>query len=365
MNNKMNRITATVTGLIFAIILGLIFISPKISPANTNNTVIGVILPLTGGMSPYGESSLNGLKLALKHNGVPNIRFIIEDNHSTAKGTATAYNSLINIKKASAIFTISSMAANTISGINTNEFLLLSTVSERNATLKNPNAFRLNPTATMEAKETVAFLKKTKCKRLAIVYSTNDFGIELKEAMEYFIKKEGISTLTSVGINTSDNNMASIVHKLLRDMPDAVYLATFGQQTVSIVRKLHELKYRGIKCANYAFNSRQTLPAAGHAADDFYVPMIAFDSNTPQTEAQQKFLLDYKTLYGNAPDVFAIQMYDLTSIFLGAITIANGDINDTINTMRQLRDYNGVLGKIHCDNERNFQYPIVVRKIKK
>ncbi len=75
----------------------------------SNDIKVGVILPTSGKLSPFGKSALAGIQQRVKEinaaggiNGKP-ITLIVEDNKGEATASSTAYKKLVSINKVAAI----------------------------------------------------------------------------------------------------------------------------------------------------------------------------------------------------------------------------------------------------------------------
>lgn len=327
---------------------------------------IGAILPLTGPISLYGKSSQQGLQLAVEK--IQNLelkrKIIInyEDNRSEAKSTVAAYRKLKN-EKIQCLFSISSVAINTILAINPNEFLMMTSVSENNATHGRNRAFRLNPTAMYDAAVFADFIKNQQIKNIAILYADNDYGIELNDAIRTMLANSKIKIIASEKIDSSEVDVLPTLHKIIATKPEAIYLATFAKQSVLLARKLMELKFNKDKFSGFSFYNDYIIKACGVAAENFLVPVSSFEPNHPITPVQREFVKEYKERFGELPDVTAAQMFDLASLFFNILSNSNGDVEASIELMKKTKNHKGVLGSISCDHNRNFLFPITIKKI--
>ena len=108
MLKRKNTLSTVITVVFFTISLALFFsCGKKIEKGKEAKSLsvvkIGVVLPLTGNISSYGQMSLKGMKLAVKKWNDKQQHFdaklTIEDNLSTTIGAVNAVKKLIEIEK--------------------------------------------------------------------------------------------------------------------------------------------------------------------------------------------------------------------------------------------------------------------------
>lgn len=84
------------------------FLCLDVSAAESNNSKpkIGVLLPLSGELAPYGRAAQNGIELAKKEqpNLLSSVDFVVEDFGYDNKLAVAAYHKLIALDKVSTIY---------------------------------------------------------------------------------------------------------------------------------------------------------------------------------------------------------------------------------------------------------------------
>jgi branched-chain amino acid transport system substrate-binding protein len=96
-------------------------------------------------------------------------------------------------------------------------------------------------------------------------------------------------------------------------------------------------------------------------AGDFFTAHFSSEDPDPQV---QRFVADYRRLFGAAPDSFAATAYDAARILLAAIerapTLERAAIRDALASTR---DFPGVTGSVTFNSERNAVKQLVVVRI--
>jgi branched-chain amino acid transport system substrate-binding protein len=100
----MKKATIGIVAIIIIVLIGW-SLKGKSTPSSTGKEPIkiGAVISLTGFAAPWGEYSKNGIDLAVKNinekGGIDgrNVEVVIEDDHTDAKDSVTAYNKLVNV----------------------------------------------------------------------------------------------------------------------------------------------------------------------------------------------------------------------------------------------------------------------------
>src|SRR5207237_6627370 len=88
-----------------------------------------------------------------------------------------------------------------------------------------------------------------------------------------------------------------------------------------------------------------------------------FSAEDPDPQVQ-RFVADFRRLYGSAPDSFAATAYDAARIMLAAIERAPALERAAVrDSLAATKDFNGVTGTVTFNPERNAVKPIVVVRI--
>ncbi|MFT3721085.1 ABC transporter substrate-binding protein [Pseudorhodoferax sp.] len=163
-------------------------------------------------------------------------------------------------------------------------------------------------------------LEKTPARKIAIVYDrTNEGLIEYKNAFRDAIKAGGGTIATEEAVVTSDSNFLPLATKLKSMDVDAVYIATYGEQSANIVLQLRQAgipdKVRYIGTIAMVFQKFLTMTGAaseGAIAVSDYVAGI----DRPQNKA---FEAAYKARWGEEPDNWAGSAYSLAQVALATL----------------------------------------------
>ena len=110
------------------------------------------------------------------------------------------------------------------------------------------------------------------------------------------------------------------------------------------------------------WDSPRLMQLGGEAlSGGFFSTHFSAEDPDPQV---QRFVADYRRLFGSAPDSFSATAYDAARIMLAAIerapTLDRAAVRDSLAATR---DFPGVTGAVTFNPERNAVKPVVVVRI--
>ncbi|ALS24317.1 MULTISPECIES: ABC transporter substrate-binding protein [Paenibacillus] len=332
---------------------------------------IGYIGFLSGSGAAYGEAQKQGLELALTelneaNKGKLKIELITEDSGGKKESAINAANKLINQDKVVGIigptlsgemFAIGPVASeaetpilgisNTAEGINDiGEYVFRNSLPE---------------SVAIPAAMDVA-VKKHGIKTAAFIYAKNDdFSVSGFKTMKATAEKMGLTNLGEETFSNGDVDFAAQLTKIKAANPDALFVSALYKEGSLVVKKAREIGLNVPIIGGNGFNNPQVLEIAGHAAEGLIVATPF--SPDKKDENVQNFVKKYEEKYGKKPDQFAAQAYDGMYIMAQSLLKTNkgGDRNALRDELAQLKDFNGVSGKLSFDEKRNpIGVPVVV-----
>jgi branched-chain amino acid transport system substrate-binding protein len=166
-------------------------------------------------------------------------------------------------------------------------------------------------------------LDKTPIRKVAIVFDrTNEGLIEYKNFFRDPFKAGGGTVVAEEAVVTSDSNFLPLATKLKAQDLDAVYIATYGEQSANIILQLRQagvsekVRYIGtIAMVSPKFVSMTGSASEGAIAVSDYVSGI----DRPMNKA---FEAAYMARWGVAPDNWAASAYSLAQVALATLKAA-------------------------------------------
>jgi branched-chain amino acid transport system substrate-binding protein len=328
---------------------------------------------LTGALSTFGVSSVQGLHLAVDQMNAAGgilggpIDLIVEDNGSKAGESATIVRKFISQDKVAAILgDLTSSATMECAPLSQAAKIPMLTPSATNVAITQIGdyIFRscfIDPfTGRIMAKFA---LDELHAKRAIVMTDVKqDYSVGLADAIRQWFADNGRGTLSAVSYSSGDTNFRTQLTAVRMARPDVVFLPGYYTEAALILRQAREL---GITCpfvGGEGWDSPALIQIAGKSADGNYYTNH-FSAADPNPEVQ-KFVHEYRASYGSVPDALAALWYDGARLLAQSVQRAGSTDSAKIrDALATTRDFDGVTGRISIDQNRNAAKPGVILKI--
>ncbi|WP_404386209.1 ABC transporter substrate-binding protein [Caenispirillum salinarum] len=258
---------------------------------------IGALVPLTGDLQAYGETSLNGIKLAAKHineqGGVlgGDAEIAVGDTQTTPQVGVDAAQKLVNVEGVAGIVGALSSgvtipaASSVTSQAGVPQISGASTSPEITTLNDNDFLFRTVPTDAVQGIALSEITNTQGHKSVGVVYINNDYGAGLAQAFSEAYKASGGKIAGSVAYEKGQASYRGELQRAAEGGADALVLIGYPENGITIIRQALEGGYfskfvlsDGMKApeiidsigADYMNGSVGTAPAAaGKGAEMF------------------------------------------------------------------------------------------------
>ena len=321
---------------------------------------IGLVVSLTGSLTSTGIPINNGFELAREEvnrasllNG-PRIRFIIEDDQSTAEGAIAAFNKLIdqNVSVVLGPFT-STMAAAIFPIAQEHRVVAISPTSNAPG-LSAIGDFvfrtslpvdRLLPNGIATTQQALGY------RRVATIHDKDDvFSQGSDAAFKKAFRDNGVEVLISETFQTGDTDFSAQLTRIKAANPDAISISALPTEIPEIMIQGRQL---GIPfeipfiCPTLVMGEVQR---AGDAAEGAIT--IALWSEKADTPGNRAFIDNYRAKFGGEPDAFTAQAYTAVHLLGKAIADAQSTEASAIrDALSAIRDVPTVLGNFSFDGD--------------
>jgi branched-chain amino acid transport system substrate-binding protein len=356
-----------------SILLGVFTLLSITGQSSLAEIKIGAMTCLTGALSTFGVSSVQGAKLAVEEINAAggtlgqSIQLIVEDNGSKAGETATITRKLISQDKVTAILGDLTSSA-TMEGAplaQAAKIPLLTPSATNIAITKIGNyIFRscfIDPfTGKIMAKFALDSLKAKKAILMTDV--KQDYSIGLADAIGQYFGQNGSGIAKTFSYSSGDTDFRTQLTDVRMEHPDVVFLPGYYTEAALILRQARQL---GITCpfvGGEGWDSPSLVRVAGKAADgNYYTDHFSAADPDPRV---QKFVQTYRAKYGALPDALAALWYDGARLLSRAIEQAgSADAAKIRDALAGTRNFEGVTGRISIDEDRNASKSGVILKI--
>lgn len=364
-------------------------------------TTIGVLLPLSGKLAPYGKRSLNAILQGFELFGAPPsnapspIRVIVEDSGEEAADALAALERLVKNAGVSAV--LGPMTGKGLTEVsNRAQDLGVPLISlTRYEAPKNSVVVQAGITIRMQAQEAARLaMDRLKAKRFAILYPKDPAGIETMNAFWDAVIDEGgvIAGVEAYESGETDfraaiDRLAGTYYKEARQKEldemekvreelqikkrtrktesyfalkpivdfDAVFIADGPQASGQIIptfafRDIDQMRFVGTSL----WNSQDLLRRITNEGNRIFFPDVLTAQAIPESYA--RFAATYRETFGEDPTMLEAIAYDAaraTSLVVRTLS-SSATRGDVLEGLRSLRQFPGALGPLSY-GENGFQ----------
>jgi branched-chain amino acid transport system substrate-binding protein len=334
---------------------------------------IGAVSCLTGALSTFGISSMQGARLAIEEinraGGVLSepVNLIVEDNASTPGETATIARKFIAQDQVLAILgDLTSSSTMEAAPLAQAAKIPLLTPSATNVAITRIGnyIFRscfVDPfTGQVMAKFALDHLHAKEAVILTDV--KQDYSIGLGDAIRAYFIEHGGQILKEISFSSGDTDFRAQLSTTKALHPDVIFLPAYYTESGLILRQARQLGLNATFVGGEGWDSPALLEIAGKSADgNFYANH--FSASDPSVKVQ-KFVTTYEAKYHVVPDALAALWYDGAALLADAIQRAGAkDPQKIRDALAATKDFEGVTGRISIDANRNAAKPGVILNI--
>lgn len=280
--------------------------------------MLGALYPLSGPTAAFGEMYRRATALAVKQ--INNDKILdkplsvaFEDSQAQPQAAVVAMNKLVRVTQVPVVFTGFSAVSKAIAPIGGRGQVLVLNGGASSPDLAglSPYFYNVIPLANDEVTTLLPYLAEKKIKKIALVYIDDPLGQAVVKTLEKDTVKNGQELVGSFAISSSTSQFASIAAKVRDTGADAVFLAYFGQQLISLAKQLRD---GGV---TPPFVGISTIGDPNFIADPagegtIYVSQKTdWNSSDPLT---RRFVDAYRKEYGKEPTPYDANYYNATMI---------------------------------------------------
>ena len=333
---------------------------------------LGYQLPLTGDTAQYGQDFRKAAEIALAEfnaAGKPfKVEIVFEDSRSDAKEGTNIARKFVDDKEIVGVlgdFTsgVSMAAAQVYKDAGMPQ--LSQTASHPDYTKISKYQFRNIATQAQEGPYNAKWMAAKGFKKVAVIAEQTDWGQSVVGGYSDAVKGNGGTVVFSEFFNRGLKDYRSLISKIERAKPDAIYTGFFYEDGAQFLRQLQQLGVKTPVFSTSAAYSPKLIELAGEAAEGVHLTSN-FLPTDPSPNVQH-FVDEWKKRSdGAVPGQFPAQAYDAVRIMLAAVEKASP--NPTRETVRdalaQTRDFPGVTGKTSFSADREAEKELVKVEVK-
>jgi branched-chain amino acid transport system substrate-binding protein len=305
-------------------ILALMMVDFGCTKKGPDEIKIGVMTPLTGDVSSWGEMQRRSTDMVLEEinnaGGVrgAKIRVIYEDDQADAKVGVNAFKKLVDADKVPIV--VGSPASAVTLAVapiaNEKKVALLSSGSTATAVGKaGPYVFRIMPSDEVQSSIMASWAWDLGHKRIAVIYTENAWGQGLKDAFEKDFKAKGGEVLSIQSSTQDATDFRTQLAKIKDIKPDAIFAPLYTRGAGLMIKQARELGLKQQILGADVYGTPELIQAGGSAVDGVLYTTFG-DYRGPE---RQEVAKKYKDKYKIDMETYATYCYDTFMIALEAI----------------------------------------------
>ena len=325
--------------------------------------VVGEYGSLTGGQATFGQSTHNGIMLAVDeingNNGIDGrkIRVITEDDQSKSEEAANAVQKLISQNNVIAVLgevaSSASLAAAPICQNNRVPMITPSSTNEK-VTQVGDYIFRMCFIDPYQGEAMANFVsKQLSMKRAAILIDVkSDYSTGLAANFERVFLANGGQIVGKQSYAQGDSDFRSQLTALKAANPEMIFVPGYYNEIGQIAIQARDLGMQQPLAGGDGWESPKLFEIGGKALDGcFYSNHYHVDDPTP---AVREFVQKYQERFGAKPDSLAALAYDSTRVLAEAIKRAGTTDGPKLkDEIAKTANFPGVTGNITLGPDRN------------
>ena len=361
----------TVVALMLTVFVGC----NQATPNNSDTIKVGINYELSGGTATYGQSSVEGIELAIeeinKAGGIngKQIQPVKYDNKSEEAEATTLATRLITQDKVLAVLgpATSGMFKATIPVAEQNKIPVASGSATANDVTVDANgvkefAFRIcfYDEVQGQVMADYAYEKLGKQKAVIIMDSSSDYAKGLAESFTETFEAAGGTIVAQEAYVTNDTDFNAVITSIKGQDFDVIFIPGYYQEVGLIIK---QARAQGIDVPILGadgFDSPKLAELAGADALSNVYFSNHYSSLDPDPTVQE-FIKSFKAQYNKEPDAFNALGYDLAKFVADGISRAEKPDGESVrNALAETKEFHGVTGTITVDENHNAVKDIIV-----
>jgi branched-chain amino acid transport system substrate-binding protein len=323
---------------------------------------IGALLPLTGPLSNRGQQEKEAIELAINDfnstSSDVTMKVIFEDSYGRSPEDIAV--KLLDYHKVSAIIASTTPVSRSISHLaNKNKLIMAFLCSDPLIQTESPYIFRLYESKEAEAEQIVKYLTITD-KKVAVLYlDQQEISNQLANYLMPQFRRNNIRVLFYEPYRPGEINFKKTTDRMKFSETESILILGFGDELRLIFKELTRQKLIGkinivggigLLSLN---DTATTLPDGVILA----IPQYVIEKN----EKARAFDENFQKTYNHTPNLNAAFAYNAVQILSEGLAygLVKGHGNaETVSFHVTNRTYQGIMGKVHVDNQGALMVPM-------
>lgn len=328
---------------------------PKV---DSNEIVVGAILPLSGNAAEQGDWVKKGMEVALDEvNKTPNgkkLKIIFEDSKGADQQTAvSAYQFLRQIHSIPAVFSWGSPVGMVLSPrVNQDKVIQIGVATSTPLySSDNDYTFRTYPGAGMETDVLLEGIRRASATpKIALLYMLTDYGQGMRKSFLNSLAKEKLELQTEETFNVKDTDFKAQLLKIKSSGADTLLFFGYLNEGALILRQAKELGLKmNIFTGSSMFGGGDFLQLSKGASEGLFATGLKVSEESGYPDKFTALFPDVISMPSLMCSSFA---YEAVKVYYDAIQKCGSSEPDCIkNHLISLKNYKGALGTWSFDSK--------------
>jgi branched-chain amino acid transport system substrate-binding protein len=334
---------------------------------------VGAFMSLSGDTAQYGLSALNGIRMAVEEAnaaggvGGRRVDLVVRDTRSDAVQTSVVVDNLTREERVQAlvgeVVSSRSLAAARVAQRERVPMLTPSATSPE-ITAVGDYVFRSCYTDTFQGVALARFaIERLGAMRAGLLVDRDQrYSVELARLIREDFERRGGKVVAVQEYSDGESDFSVQLAEVGAAQPDVVFIPGYYMEVGLLARQARALGLNAPLVGGDGWDTPRLVQIGGQAlAGGYFSTHFSAEDPDPQV---QRFVADFRRLYGSSPDSFAATAYDAARIVLAAIERAPSLERAAVrDSLAATKDFPGVTGTVTFNAERNAVKPIVVVRI--
>lgn len=324
--------------------------------AQSSRLYIGVVLPLSGRFSVYGDQALHGIMLAVEQfggtKGAPPIEVVIRDSEGEPELAAAKMRELADDERVVAVIgALMVKESGAAAGAAEELELPLVALTRDEALLKDRHwTFRNAVTFEHQAEALIKHAEVYEgATTFGIVHPDNEYGRAFAEAFERELASKDLDAVVVTGYAESVTDFRAQARRILGAKPDAVFIPDYADRVALMAP---QLVYFGVKDVTLLGPSSWNDDKLAEKAGAYLRKAVVVDGFFARAAESRvaDFVAAYNDKYAEAPTLLSALGYDSVGMLARIAAAGNADSRAAIRRgLTLVRAYPGVSGETTLD----------------
>lgn len=281
---------------------------------------IGLIAPLSGEYSIYGDALRKGVELALSE--YERVGLVLYDSKGDPIEAVEGVRKLVYEKNVIAIigplFTKTVIPA-AITADYLDIPLISPTATDERISSLGEYVFQLDTGLKHQVAELAAYsIRRIGLRRFAIIYPKNGYGRLLSAAFSAEVVGLGGEVLVALGYESGKTDFKEEIDTLKEYSPEAIFIPAYADDVIMIATQLRYYEVEVSLLGANGWKSSKLLALAGEYIEGSI--FTAFDLNVDTSQIEQEFTRLYRERYAEDPIKQSAQGFDAAQLIIEAVS---------------------------------------------